>query len=40
MRDIEVIVQLARAGERLVGEGWDPLDIIERVLYSEDGSSL
>jgi hypothetical protein len=34
MRDIEIIVQLARAGEGL------PLDIIERVLYSEDGSSL
>ena len=35
MRDIEIIVQLARAGE-----GGHPLDIIERLLYSEDGSSL
>ena len=32
MRDIEIIVQLGRAGERL-GEDDDPLEIIERLLY-------
>jgi hypothetical protein len=38
MRDIEIIVQLGRAGEKLAGDA-HPLDIIEKVLYSEDGTS-
>lgn len=38
MRDIEIVVQLARAGEG-VGGGDHPLDVIERVLYSEEGNS-
>ena len=35
MRDIEIVVQLARAGQG----GEQPLDVIETVLYSEEGKS-